>query len=250
MMESVRIWKVGEIASLTGVSVRALHHYDEIGLLPPSHRSRAGHRLYTESDVQRLQCIISLRDLGFSLDQTAQLLNSGGYSLKQVIEMHMAHLQELNKRQAKLMSRLDQLHAKMIELDTTEIQDLFTLMKEIEMNELFKECYTAEQLESLEKRRAEVGPERIAEVQNEWQELIGMVRHEMNAGTAPNEPHVQQLAKRWMDLIAEFTGGRKGIEHSLGKVYQRQPDVAPKHGFAIDAEMMQYIGQAWNAFNA
>jgi DNA-binding transcriptional MerR regulator len=52
-------WKVGELAKRTGVSVRALHHYDEIGLLSPSHRSEAGYRLYTEIDVARLQQIRS-----------------------------------------------------------------------------------------------------------------------------------------------------------------------------------------------
>ncbi|MEZ6084175.1 MAG: MerR family transcriptional regulator [Phycisphaerae bacterium] len=248
-MESVKIWKVGEIANLTGVSIRTLHHYDEIGLLPPSHRSGAGHRLYTESDVQRLQCILSLRELGFSLEQTAKLLDSAECSLRQVIEMHRAHLRELNERQIKLLGRLDQLHVKLVEAESSDINDLFKLIMEIEMMETFKECYTTEQLESLEKRRREVGPERIEQVQNEWHELIGLVRNEMDAGTDPTEPHVQKLAKRWMGLVAEFTGGRKDIEESLGKVYKKDPNAAAKHGFDIDAAMMQYVGKAWAAHN-
>jgi MerR family transcriptional regulator, thiopeptide resistance regulator len=56
-------WKVGELAKRTGVSVRALHHYDEIGLLSPSLRSASGYRLYTEADVIRLQQSASSRSL-------------------------------------------------------------------------------------------------------------------------------------------------------------------------------------------
>ena len=59
--------KVGKLAKQTGVSIRTLHHYDEIGLLKPSHRTEAGHRLYTPGDIARLQQIKSLQHLGFSL---------------------------------------------------------------------------------------------------------------------------------------------------------------------------------------
>src|SRR6201988_5498959 len=61
--------KVGELAKRTGLTVRTLHHYDEIGLLKPSLHTEAGHRLYTAADVARLQQVLSLRQLGFSLEQ-------------------------------------------------------------------------------------------------------------------------------------------------------------------------------------
>jgi branched-chain amino acid transport system permease protein len=64
----MQVWKVGELANRTGITVRTLHHYDEIGLLTPSERSRSGYRLYTEPDIVRLQQILSLRHLGFSLE--------------------------------------------------------------------------------------------------------------------------------------------------------------------------------------
>ena len=62
-------WRVGELAGQTGLTVRTLHYYDEIGLLSPSHRSDAGYRLYTAGDVVRLQQIRSLRHLGFALEE-------------------------------------------------------------------------------------------------------------------------------------------------------------------------------------
>ncbi len=62
-------WKVGDLAGRTGLSVRTLHHYDEIGLLSPSGRTGLGHRLYSAGDVLRLERIRSLRALGLSLEE-------------------------------------------------------------------------------------------------------------------------------------------------------------------------------------
>ena len=66
---------VGEISRLTGVTVRALHHYDEIGLVKPSQRSSAGYRLYGDGDVLRLQQVLVLRELGVPLDEIAGVLD-------------------------------------------------------------------------------------------------------------------------------------------------------------------------------
>jgi DNA-binding transcriptional MerR regulator len=68
---------VGEVARLANVSVRTLHHYDEIGLLSPSRRSEAGYRLYAHGDLERLQRILGYRELGFELGAIRTLLEDG-----------------------------------------------------------------------------------------------------------------------------------------------------------------------------
>jgi DNA-binding transcriptional MerR regulator len=68
-------YTVGEIAKLTGVTVRALHHYDEIGLVRPSQRTSAGHRLYDDRDVLRLQQVMLFRELGLPLDEIAAAID-------------------------------------------------------------------------------------------------------------------------------------------------------------------------------
>lgn len=68
-------YSVGQVAGFAGVTVRTLHHYDEIGLLAPSERSHAGHRRYGDDDLDRLQQILFYRELGFPLDQVATLLD-------------------------------------------------------------------------------------------------------------------------------------------------------------------------------
>ncbi|MCQ0001516.1 MerR family transcriptional regulator [Streptomyces sudanensis] len=71
-------YSVGQVARFAGVTVRTLHHYDEIGLLSPSGRSRAGHRRYEDDDLDRLQQALFYRELGFPLDQVAALLDDPG----------------------------------------------------------------------------------------------------------------------------------------------------------------------------
>ncbi|WP_240134293.1 MerR family transcriptional regulator [Streptomyces sp. MUM 178J] len=68
-------YSVGQVAGFAGVTVRTLHHYDEIGLLSPSERSHAGHRRYDDADLDRLQQILFYRELGFPLDEVASLLD-------------------------------------------------------------------------------------------------------------------------------------------------------------------------------
>ena len=69
-------YSVGALAEIAGISVRTLHHYDEIGLLVPSHRTPAGYREYGDSDLERLQQILLYRELGFGLDD----FRVGGYA--------------------------------------------------------------------------------------------------------------------------------------------------------------------------
>src|SRR5271170_2978795 len=103
--------KVGELAKRTGLTVRTLHHYDEIGLLRPSLHTDSGHRLYTNRDVARLQQVLSLRALGFSLEEARQCLDRPGFSPLEVIGMQTARLRQQVARQTHLCERLEAIAA-------------------------------------------------------------------------------------------------------------------------------------------
>jgi MerR family transcriptional regulator, thiopeptide resistance regulator len=79
---------VGAVARLAGVTVRTLHHYDEIGLVSPSGRSHAGYRLYAEADLDRLHAVLAYRELGFGLDEIAALLTGTGNPLEHLRRQH------------------------------------------------------------------------------------------------------------------------------------------------------------------
>ena len=82
-------WKIGELARATGLTVRTLHHYDEIELLRPSERSEAGHRIYTDADVRRLYRITSLRQLGFPLTDITSMIESDDADPRAAVRRHL-----------------------------------------------------------------------------------------------------------------------------------------------------------------
>lgn len=91
---------VGVVARLTGVSVRTLHHYDQIGLVVPSQRTQGEYRVYSDADIERLHQVLTYRELGFSLEQIATLLDDPHADA-------MAHLESQRKL---LAERIDRLH--------------------------------------------------------------------------------------------------------------------------------------------
>jgi MerR family transcriptional regulator, thiopeptide resistance regulator len=85
-----RTYRVGEVARLAGVSVRTLHHYDEVRLLIPSRRTDAGYRTYTDEDLERLQRILVYRELELPLEDIAALLDGDGDPLEHLRLQHEA----------------------------------------------------------------------------------------------------------------------------------------------------------------
>lgn len=131
---------VGEVARLVGVSVRTLHHYDEIGLVAPSGRTPSGYRSYSGADVERLHRVLTYRELGFPLEEIATLLDDPSVDA-------MAHL----RRQRKLLEqRIDRLHQmavaveKMMEAQTMGIQLTPAEQREIFGDDWLGEEYAAE----------------------------------------------------------------------------------------------------------
>src|SRR5690606_7874360 len=100
-------YSVGDVARLAGVTVRTLHHYDEIGLLSPSGRSSAGYRRYAEADLERLHQILTYRELGFSLEQIAQILADPGTDLMDHLRRQHRLLRERLERLKKIIDTIE-----------------------------------------------------------------------------------------------------------------------------------------------
>ena len=242
-----RYWKVGELAKRTGLTVRALHHYDAIGLLCPSGRSGSshgsGHRLYTASDVARLQQIVSLKALGFSLDQVRDYLARGDFDPREIVQLHREWVQ----RQADDLKRLaDRLSALADALDRADVVSADTFLTMISEMTMIEKYYTPEQLEQLQARKHQVGEERIKEVEAAWPRLMAAVQAEMDAGTDPADTKIQEYARQWVGLINEFTGGNAGIERSLKTMYQNEDHI---HSMDVTGmrPMFEYIREAATA---
>jgi DNA-binding transcriptional MerR regulator len=131
---------VGEVAQRFGITVRTLHHYDEIGLLTPSRRTAAGYRVYTPTDLTRLSQIIVYRRLEFPLDEIANLLNEGDT------------VSHLIRQRERVMARLDEMKDLVEAIDQAlEKAMTNTPMTDDDMRELFGEGFDDYQAEAEQK---------------------------------------------------------------------------------------------------
>lgn len=231
--------KVGTVARCSGVTIRTLRYYEEIGLLSPSGRTEGGHRLYERPDLMRLQQIKSLQQLGFSLDQVRDTLQRRRFSPLRLLEVQIEGLKKQIEQQRVLCQRLEALAARLRASDEASVDEILQTIEDMTM---YEKHYTPEQFEWLKQRAAQLGPERIQQVEAEWPKLIAQVRAEMEKGTDPGSPRMQALAKRWKELVLEFTGGDPGIEAAVRKVYQNEPSTSERSG--IDSALSAYVEQA------
>ena len=239
--------KVGELAKRTGLTVRTLHHYDEIGLLKPSLHTEAGYRLYTKADVARLQQVLSLRQLGFSLEEVRDCLDRPDFSPREVIRLHLARLREHIELQRKLCERLEALAEHFRTAGEVSADEFLQTIEVMTMTEKLaqqvEKYYTPEQLAQCEARAREVGQEAIDQAPQQWDDLFKDVTAEMEAGTDPTDPKAQELAKRWLALVTLFTGGDPGIFNSVRSMYENEDNVMGTDTNALRPKM-EYILKA------
>ena len=98
--------KVKEVADLVGISVRTLHHYDEIGLLTPKETTEAGYRLYSNENLEMLQQILFFRELGFPLKKIKEIINSPSFNRHEALELHRKMLIEKRIKLDQILRRL------------------------------------------------------------------------------------------------------------------------------------------------
>ncbi|WP_123043834.1 MerR family transcriptional regulator [Cohnella candidum] len=127
-------WKVGELAKLAGLTIRTLRYYDQIGLFSPSGHSVAGYRLYGESDLSRLQQILSLKELGLSLEEIKSVLAGDQLSLFDIVSLQMERLKENIRVQQKLLSELENVSGRMQRNEPFTVEQFAEIMRVMRLN--------------------------------------------------------------------------------------------------------------------
>src|SRR3954470_24599201 len=232
--------RIGEVAAATGLTVRTLHHYDEIGLLAPSARSEAGYRLYGDDDVRRLYRIVAFRRLGFALDEIGALLEGDGGDPRAVIRAQLERLDAEVALRARLRARLTRL---LDALDGANGAGADLFLDAIEGMTMAEKYYTPEQLEQLEERRTALGDEAIRRAEADWAALIAEAEELRASGAAPTDPRAAALADRWAALVAQFTAGDTGIHDSLNRMYETEGSQTASRG-AMSGELFAWMGEA------
>jgi DNA-binding transcriptional MerR regulator len=214
-----RTYQSHEFAKRAGVTVRALHHYDRLGLLKPTGRTTAGYRLYSDGDLVRLEQIVTLKFIGFPLTQIRDLLNRKDLDVvaalrqqRQIIAEKREHLD----RAIRAIERAEQVLASGGHTDWEPFRKIIEVIQMQNRKDWMRKYYTEQQLNNLRKRWT---PEVQAESQRGWEELVRDTEVAIARGEDPHGEIAQRLAARRQKLLDQFTGGDPGIAESLEKLH-------------------------------
>jgi DNA-binding transcriptional MerR regulator len=232
-------FQIGELAKACGVTVRALHHYDDLGLLVPSERTYAGYRLYGAEDVRRLYRIVVLRGLGLSLAEISELLDGAGIELGDLLSRQLGALERQLSETRRLRDRLGAISDALARSDEPSLQSLIETMEALKVVERY---YTPEQHEQLARRREQLGSDAIKDAERAWEELFAQLRVEMNAGTDPADPRLDGIRTRSAELVRAFTGGDASIGRSLGRVWSTEDPAKLSRG-TVDSPLHAYFSK-------
>lgn len=207
---------VHEVSILTGVSIRALHHYDKIGLLHPVQTSEAGYRLYDDTNLERLQCILFFKELQFSLKEIQQILDSPGFDRNQALEQQITLLEMKKER---LQNLLDLARG----IQTIGVNHMdFTVFDTRKMDEYKKQ---AKESWGHTKAYQEYEKKSKGRTKEEEQSIsVGLMAifSELGAqkATDPADDTVQELVKKLQDYISRYYYTcSEEILASLGRMY-------------------------------
>ena len=246
-----RKYRVTEFARLTKVTVRALHYYDQIGLLKPSGRTPSRYRFYTDKDLFRLQQIVTLKFLGLSLEQVQKALARPRSAVLRSTRLQAEALEKEIERLWRAAKALRET-ARMAEAgEAMDWKKLIKVMEDIQMSEEAKKTWAKHYTEAEMKEFEEIGrkytPEMMEAYQKKWAALIEEVKANLKAD--PKSSVAQGLAKRWADLLNEAYGGRTGLKQKIGRAYKAEWKAGNTSGPAMPfgPEVWDFIHQAMEA---
>ena len=227
-MEPRRLHSVGEVATLAGVTVRTLHHYDRIGLLVPSGRSGSGYRLYAYDDLERLREIRLLRELGFSLGAIGDVLDAPAYDRRRALVAQRTLLVERRRRTERIIRGVEralQAIDEEKEMDTTEmfdgLEDFDYEQYEAEVKERWGDSDAYR--ESRRRTRA-YGKTDLARIAKDGDALVARLAELLARGARADGAEAMDLAEEYRCYIDRwFFPCTHGMHRELAAVYTADP---------------------------
>ena len=235
-----RTYRIGEFAQLAGVTTRALHHYDRLGLVKPR-RTGAGYRTYTEQDLERLVQVIALKFIGVPLKKIGRITTAHAAGLTNALR---AQRQALEEKRRLLDQAIGAIHEAEVALHRDgqaapaiyrRIIEVIDMQNHKDWNAKYQELVDAKTA-----RLKTLAPEDLQALRNEWSTLIEDVRAAL--GDDPAGPRAQELATRWLNLLGRLMGGP--VDRSMvgaGAAYQAENKWGPSK---VDKPVWDFIQKA------
>lgn len=217
-------YSIGKVADLSGVTIRTLHHYDEIGLLSPSGRSEAGYRIYEAQDLERLQRILFYRELGFTLQKIAAIVDDPQTDAAGHLERQRGLLTERIGRLQKMVAAIDyEMEARKMDINLTP-EERFEVFGDFDPEEHAEEAERrwgdSEAYKQSQRRVSEYTKEDWLKIKAEAEEITARLAEIFKSGAVPDseeamdavEAHRQHISRWYYDCTHE-------IHIGLGEMY-------------------------------
>ncbi len=240
-------YRVAEFAKLAGVTVRTLQYYDRIDLLKPAASTEGGHRLYERRDLLRLQQILTLKWMGFKLDQIKELLDSPNYNLRTALHMQKA---AIDGQLARLQEASKALETALADsaLQTGDVRSkvVSTVIRAVMMPQdtWLREAYTDEAWAGIVTRSMQYTEADFQRFAEDWQiltEKFEEVRH-LPVDSDP----VQELAATMHEYISQFSANDSETEQGIANVWQNSQDMPAE--YQVDADLAHFMRQAMTIY--
>lgn len=229
------VLKIGELAARSGLTVRALHHYDDIGLLKPSARADSGYRLYNRDDVERLHRVQALRKFGMSLADIATFLASPDAPFADVVSQQIAALDQQIKQASTLREQLRRLQQQMTGGGTPALENWLGALEHMS---LYEQYFTLEELKRLPFWQQEARRNAV------WRGMVDQVKTLIAQGLPSSSAEASALAQRWMETLEHDTAANPEFAQRMTMMMQDErfsPSQAP-----IPQDVQEYISEAFN----
>ena len=211
--------KISEVAKLSGVTVRTLHYYDEIGLLKPSETTEAGYRMYSIEDLERLQQILFFRELDFSLNEIKEIMINPNYDKIEALNKHKELLIEKRKRIDGLITLIDKTikgdnNMSFKEFDNSKIEE----NKRKYAEEVKKRWGNTDAYKEYEKKTTSYDKNSWNTINEEMAKILKEFADNRNEDPSSNV--VQGLVEKWrLYITSNFYNCTKEILSCLGLMY-------------------------------
>ena len=228
---------MGEVATATGLTVRALHHYDEIGLVTPSVRTSGGHRLYTGPDLVRLYQVTAMRQLGLSLEQIGDLL-AERVGVREVIDEQLDQVDKQIRTAVRLRRQL--VAARDAVPDVSGFIEIIRLMQDMQS------YLTPAQLQAMHRRMTELGVVAEHAIGVEMPRLYAEAQDEMRGGTPHSHPAIRRIVDRLDELSQMLRGGQnREIGQTVREMWLAKGRQQPEAFDSADwADLVAYLDRA------
>ena len=228
--------KIGELAARAGLTVRALHHYDSIGLLRPSARAGSGHRLYNRDDAARLHQILALRKFGMPLADIATLLASPDAPFADIVAQQIEALDRQIAQASALRTQLTQLQRNMDGGAKPELEDWLSTLEHMH---LYEQYFSQEELRRLPFWQQD------ARRNQAWATLVSALLEAMARGVQAADPEAGTLAQRWMRMLEDDTGGDPEFAWRMTAMLEQE--ASAQRLTRITPALKQYVAEAFGA---